>query len=241
VASHFINLQASNEHKTCRSLTASMIEKIEVDQTQRHYLVLFTVAPTAGQPLRQVETFEARLSVNQPPEPACGTTKACFGAPFSDAAKNMLDLRVGMRFDEASSVFHSLYGVVVRGEMLWEYFSWSSDDEKENEFDVSAEISRCAMNPPNLTLCSQLKYTDDTGKVWESKTHKVNVGITSNWRWWKPSLDEMKVGRHSLTLRAKDGDTELVGEFIFYVVNPPNRGLPRNLHVIFTLSLFVCM
>ena len=147
LASHFINLQASNEHKTCRALTASMIEKIEVDQTQRHYLVLFTVAPTAGQPWRQVETFEARLSVNQPPEPACGITKACFGAPFSNAAKNMLDLRVGMRFDEASSVFHSLYGVIVRGEMLWEYFSWSSDDEKENEFDVSAEIS--------LSLCHE--------------------------------------------------------------------------------------
>ena len=45
----------------------------------------------------------------------------------------------------------------------------------------------------------------------------------------------MKVGRHSLTLRAKDkdGDTELVGEFIFYVVNPPNRGLLRNLLAIY--------
>ena len=70
--------------------------------------------------------------------------------------------------------------------------------------------------------------------MWESKTHKVNVGITSNWRWWKPSLDEMKVGRHSLTLHATDGDKELVGEFIFFVVDPPNRGSLRNLDVVFT-------
>jgi hypothetical protein len=35
-------------------------------------------------------------------------------------------------------VFNSLYGVVVRGEMLWEYFSWSSDDDNQNEFDVRA-------------------------------------------------------------------------------------------------------
>jgi hypothetical protein len=33
------------------------------------------------------------------------------------------------------------------------------------------------------------------------------------------------VGRHSLTVREKDGDKDLVGEFIFYVVKPPNRGL----------------
>jgi hypothetical protein len=138
VATHFVNQQASSKHKTCRPLTTSMIEKIEVDQTQMHYLVLFTVAPTAGQPFRQVETFEARFSVVKPHESDCGVTKACFGAPFMNTAKNMLNLRVGMRFDDASSVFHSLYGVVVRGEMLWEYFQWSSDDEEQNEFDVRA-------------------------------------------------------------------------------------------------------
>ena len=44
----------------------------------------------------------------------------------------------------------------------------------------------------------------------------------------------MKVGRHSLTLHATDGDKELVGEFIFFVVDPPNRGSLRNLDVIFT-------
>ena len=78
----------------------------------------------------------------------------------------------------------------------------------------------CAASPP----ASQLAYTDDAGKRWESKTHVVNIGITSNWRWWQPSLDDMKVGRHSVTLRAKDGEKEIVGEFIFYAVNPPNRG-----------------
>jgi hypothetical protein len=34
----------------------------------------------------------------------------------------------------------------------------------------------------------------------------------------------MKVGKHTLTLHAKDRDKELVGEFIFYAVDPPNRG-----------------
>jgi hypothetical protein len=138
VASHFISQQASLKHDTCRPLTASIIEKIEIDQTQQHYLVLFTVAPTSGKPLRQVETFEARFSVVKPQDPACGVAKACFGAPFINTAKNMLNLRVGMRFDDASTVFNSLYGVVVRGEMLWEYFSWSSDDDNQNEFDVRA-------------------------------------------------------------------------------------------------------
>ncbi len=79
---------------------------------------------------------------------------------------------------------------------------------------------------PTSRVVRQLEYTDDTGTVWESKNHVVNVGITSNWRWWQPSLDEMKVGRHSLTLREVGGEKELVGEFIFYAVNPPNRGSP---------------
>jgi hypothetical protein len=68
----------------------------------------------------------------------------------------------------------------------------------------------------------------------------VNKGITSNWRWWQPSLDEMKVGRHSLTLHAMkeaadDADAkvkgELIAEFIFYAVDPPNRGALRVLTV----------
>jgi hypothetical protein len=152
VAAHFINQQASNAHATCRRVTASMIEKIEVDKTQQHYLVLFTVAPTAGKPLRQAETFEARFSVTKPPEPACGDTMACFGAPFTNIDKNMLSLRVGMRFDDASTIFQSLYGVVVRGEMMWEYFSWSSDDKDQHQFEVSAHA--IARYPTNLTLCS---------------------------------------------------------------------------------------
>jgi hypothetical protein len=137
VASHYINQQAAQVHKTCRPLTASMIQKIEVDQTQRHYLVSFTVAPTSGKPLRQAETFEARFSVNSPSEATCGKTKACFGTPFTHPDKLMLNLRVGMRFDDASTVFHSVYGVIVQGELLWEYFSWSSDDEKHHKYDVS--------------------------------------------------------------------------------------------------------
>jgi len=134
-ASDHINRQASNEHKICRPLTASMIEKIEVDQTQQHYTVSFTVAPTAGKPLHQPEIFEARFSVLEPTDKACGEVKACVGKPLTKG--NMLKLRVGMRFDDASTVFHSLYGIVVRGEMMWEYFSWSGDDDKQHDYEVS--------------------------------------------------------------------------------------------------------
>jgi hypothetical protein len=76
----------------------------------------------------------------------------------------------------------------------------------------------------------------------------VNKGITSNWRWWQPSLDEMKVGRHSLTLHAMkeaadDADAkvkgELIAEFIFYAVDPPNRGALRVLTVMPPPSHFV--
>jgi hypothetical protein len=161
IATHFVNQQASSKHAKCRPLTTSIVEKIEVDQTQMHYLVLFTVAPTVGQPLRQVETFEARFSAVKPQEPACGVTKACFGAPFTNSAKNMLNLRVGMRFDDASSVFHSLYGVVVRGEMLWEYFQWSSDDEEQNEFDVRASLIHCII----VRTTSSLVYSLPTQMI----------------------------------------------------------------------------
>jgi hypothetical protein len=240
VASHFINQQVSNHHKTCRRLTTSIVEKIEIDKTQQHYTILFTVAPTAGKPFRQAETFEARFSVMKSPELACGDSKACFGAPFVNAAKNMLNLRVGMRFDDASTIFQSVYGIIVRGEMMWEFFSWSSDDSGKNEFDVSAhQIAWFAISaPPTSRSVLQLAYTDDTGKIWESKTHVVNEGITSNWRWWRPSQDDMKVGRHSLTLRAIEGEKELVGEFIFFAVNPPNRGLPCVLVVMPSLTFW---
>jgi hypothetical protein len=53
--------------------------------------------------------------------------------------KKMLSLRVGMRFDDATTVFQSLYGIVVRGELMWEFFSWSSDEEDKNDFLVSAQ------------------------------------------------------------------------------------------------------
>ncbi len=44
-----------------------------------------------------------------------------------------------MRFDDATTVFQSLYGIVVRGELMWEFFSWSSDEEDKNDFLVSAQ------------------------------------------------------------------------------------------------------
>jgi hypothetical protein len=50
----------------------------------------------------------------------------------------------------------------------------------------------------------------------------------------------MKVGKHTLTLRAKDDGKEVVGEFIFYAVNPPNRGPLIVLVVILLNLLFGC-
>ena len=79
--------------------------------------------------------------------------------------------------------------------MMWEYFSWAGDDDAQHDYDVSGAL--CPRSRPQASARSrpapQLAYTDDAGRVWEQKTHKVNKGITSNWRWWQPSLDEMKV------------------------------------------------